>query len=310
MDKSIKRVLFSLILAAVALIGGCSSDPGNLFTPAETADAAPDKANDVTIDQTADVKPEADAALDAKHDAEAGHQDAKPEADAHHEAEAAAPDALPDALEEPEASAPEPAPEAGEDAAEEPEASLPDALTDVTVEPEASLPEPTPEAAPPDVQVADVTAEEGQPLTFCQQWGTDGFISVVVQTGSVPPGGQVLAVYGTVKHTVADAGANLPYAAWEFGQAGQTQVIAKPIAGVHDLELLFAWGFTNPGNMNFNSWSMRCSPSGCNVNDVATVCAGKDFLGSFDKGKFVAGTGSCDYHLNGNGSEEVDCFIN
>ena len=69
-----------------------------------------------------------------------------------------------------------------------------------------------------------------------------------------------------------------------------------------------------PANQRVMCSGVNQSPcsisSGCNVNDVATVCAGKDFLGSFDKGKFVAGTGSCDYHLNGNGSEEVDCFIN
>jgi hypothetical protein len=182
-----------------------------------------------------------------------------------------------------------------------------DAKSEPDVYPEAALPD-APEE--PDVQVADVAVEDGPPLTLCQQFGTNGAITVVVQVGSVPPSGKVLALYGTVKHTVADAGANLPYGVWKFGQNGETQIVALPIAEMHNLELLFAWGFTGPGNTNFNSWEMRCPATGCNVNDVASVCAGKEFLGSFDHGQFKPGIGTCTSKLNGSMTvTEVDCFI-
>jgi len=194
-------------------------------------------------------------------------------------------------------------PEAGEDAAEEPEAALPDAPPDVADEPDVQV---------PDVQVADVVAEDAPPLTLCQQYGTNGAISVVVKVGNQPPSGKVLALYGTVKHTVADAGANLPYGVWKFGQNGETQIVALPIAELHNLELLFAWGFATPGDTNWNGmgWTMRCTATGCNVNDMASVCAGKEFLGSFDHGQFKPGIGTCTSKLNGSMTvTEVDCFI-
>ena len=231
-------------------------------------------------DANSDVQVDSDAGfIDSKPEADA-HHDAKPEADAHQEAEATAPDA-PD---EPETSVPEPAPEAGEDVIEE-----------------------------PDVQVADVVAEDGPPLTLCQQYGTDGAVTVVVKVGNVPPSGKVLALYGTVKHTVADAGANLPYGVWKFGQNGETQIVALPIAELHNLELLFAWGFATPGDTNWNGmgWTMRCTATGCNVNDMASVCAGKEFLGSFDHGQFKPDIGTCTSKLNGSMTvTEVDCFVN
>ena len=151
-------------------------------------------------------------------------------------------------------------------------------------------------------------AGSGTVADLCTQNGVAGKMTVVIKTGDAPAAGQVLAVYGKVDFDNPST-SDLPYSVWQFAAAGQTVVVATPVDVQTGLSVFFAWGFTNTGNSNYNSWNLRCSPSTCNVKDQAAWCSGTTFLGAFDKGTFVppAPNNTCDYHLNGNGSEEITC---
>ena len=143
----------------------------------------------------------------------------------------------------------------------------------------------------------------------CQALGQAGWMTVIIKSSDAPPTGQVLALYGKVHYYQPDAGADVPYEVWKFGLTGQTQIIATPIASQVGIELTFAPGFTTTGNTNYLTWTNRCPATGCAAGDTYEVCSGTTFVGAYDHGNFVTGTGSCGYHLNGNMTvDEIDCI--